>query len=79
MLFKLTLCAQVINQGSRFCHFAAAEKAGKARSVTSVRSTRPVSTVPASCRGSVTVRRAGEAYFVTKVHQTTWTTAMVPF
>lgn len=43
-----------------------AEMAGKAHSVTSVGSTRPVSTVPASCHGSVTVRRAGEAYYVTK-------------
>lgn len=46
---------------------ADAEKAGRARSVTSVRSTPPVNTVPASCRGSVTVRRAGEASSVTKV------------
>lgn len=63
-----------------FCpSFADAEKAGRARSATSARSTRPVSTAPASCRGSVTVRRAGEAYYVTKVYHTTWTTAAVPF
>lgn len=43
-----------------------AEMAGRARSVTSAGSTRPASTVPASCHGSVTVRRAGEAYYVTK-------------
>lgn len=43
-----------------------AEMVGRARSVTSVRSTRPASTAPASCRGSVTARRAGEAYYVTK-------------
>lgn len=53
--------------------------AGRARSAMSVRSTRPASTVPASCRGSVTARRAGEAYYVTKVRQTTGLTAAIPF
>lgn len=43
-----------------------AEMAGKAHSVMNVRHTQPVNTVPASCHGSVTVRRAGEAYYVTK-------------
>lgn len=46
--------------------------------MTSVRSIRPASTAPASCRGSVTARRAGEAYCVTKVHRTTCTTAAAP-
>lgn len=64
----------------RFCfNFSDAEMAGRARSVTSAGSTRPASTVPASCRGSVTVRRAGEAYYVTKVRQTSWLTAAIPF
>ena len=44
-----------------------AEKAGRARSAKSVKSTRLVSTVPASGRGSVTARRAGAACYVTKV------------
>ncbi|KAF3702704.1 Delta-like protein 4 [Channa argus] len=43
-----------------------AETAGRAHSVMSVRSTQPVNMVPASCHGSVPVRRAGEAYYVTK-------------
>lgn len=43
-----------------------AETVGRAPSVMNVRSTRPVSTVPASCRGNATARRAGEAYYVTK-------------
>lgn len=60
-------------------YFTDAEMAGKAHSATSVRSTRPVSTVPARCHGNATVRRAGEAYYVTKVNQTTWTTAVVTF
>lgn len=59
--------------------FADAEKAGRARSATSVKSTQPVSTAPASCHGSVTVRRAGEAYYVTKVQPTAQTTAAGPF
>lgn len=46
---------------------ADAEKAGRAHSATSVKSIRPVSTVPASCQDSATVRRAGEACCVTKV------------
>lgn len=52
---------------NRFRPPAGAGKAGRARSATSVKSTRPVNTVPASCHGSATVRRAGEACYVTKV------------
>lgn len=43
-----------------------AETVGKAPSAMNAGSTRPVSTVPASCHGSATARRAGEAYYVTK-------------
>lgn len=44
-----------------------AGKVGRARSAMSAGSTRPASMVPASCHGNATARRAGEAYYVTKI------------
>lgn len=51
----------------RFPPAVGAGKAGRAPSATNVKSTRPASTEPASCRGSATARRAGAASCATRV------------
>lgn len=62
-----TLGAEALSQTTESLLFADAETVGRAPSATSARSTRRASTARASCRGSATVRKAGEACCATKV------------